>query len=1171
MGDLVWSEVLGKLLLSNTNMPGGGGTLLTLEPLSLAVNFGADLGPGAGKLELADDGSRLYAALDYQIRELNGLDLVWQRLIPLDPQGGLNRVGDMRVLPAAPESIVIGRLDDYLFKKDLPIFDRGVMRSNAAALTGSNFRIETGDAFSPIFVQDTVSSAGFSRYLVHSNGTALLDVDTTLLPKSVAVDLEWADGLLFTSVGTVLDPVRRVKLGTIPTITANSLLCYDSAVQRVYYLTQRTNLALLQAIDPVTLGRIDMREVPGVAGTLASLIRWGGDGLAFRTTAGQLFILRSSLVPSGAPADLGLSVSIPAGPVFVGSNLVVSFTVTNNGPSTASNCLILIKLPPNAGSVSAEASQGACEIGMQSITARLGALSANSAASLSLRLVPAQPGVLELVGKTTSDALDPDSRNNMLATTNSVLKILTPGSMAMLSQVVADLVWNPVNDRLYLASGAQILMLNPVFTQVEFSWPLPGPAGRLALSDDGEWLYAVLNQGSRLVRLSSRDGQIDLDLTPAATISDIAVIPGQPRSFVLSMGATIAVFDNAIPRPQALVDSAGAKYLEFGAETNVVYGNGSALSGGKVFRTLQIDAAGIRDVAWSYNVPYALGDFKFDAGYLYANSGDILDPHRGVVAGSFPGAGANSLVQPNTALQRVFFLTPGGPNWQIRAYLPSPQVLVESTSVTNVQGTPTAFVRWGTDGLAFCTSSNQVFLMRSVVPAGPPADLAVLQTAAPDPVWVGSNLVFTLTITNAGPNHVTDALLFNRVPTNATLSSVLLSQGTHTRSNNLVVCHLGPLSNGAIARVWVTLLPQQLGDLINFAAVTSSALDNDPANNLSTVLVHTRAALPPEGIGIINLPVSDLAYHPSLDLIFATPADDTGPYANALVIIDPATGLIGPAIPVAPQLSQIALSDDGTRLYVLAKNGKEIHRLSLPSGIPELRVRIADVTQEEASSVLEIKPVPGLSESVAVVLQYPGTLGLNPTVAIFDNSAIRPGTLQTWQRSVEFVNTNWLVGFEWMMVPSQTTLLELMPTGLVERARGRDVIDGSMKADAGLIYTTSGSVFSALPLAKLGNFGVSGLVAPDHDIERVFFLTQEGSVCSLRAFDQRTYGLVGVATIPGVMGTPSKFLRCGGDRLACLTTGGQIIIIRTCLIPTADLAVACTSQIESVQAARVSL
>src|SRR5207247_503450 len=36
--------------------------------------------------------------------------------------------------------------------------------------------------------------------------------------------------------------------------------------------------------------------VPGISGTPGSLIRWGADGLAFRTDAGQLFLIRTPLV-----------------------------------------------------------------------------------------------------------------------------------------------------------------------------------------------------------------------------------------------------------------------------------------------------------------------------------------------------------------------------------------------------------------------------------------------------------------------------------------------------------------------------------------------------------------------------------------------------------------------------------------------------------------------------------------------------------------------------------------------------------------------------------------------------------------------------------------------------------------------------------------------------------
>src|SRR6185369_10675118 len=41
--------------------------------------------------------------------------------------------------------------------------------------------------------------------------------------------------------------------------------------------------------------------ISGGSGTPTSLLRWGPNGLAFRTTANQLFIIQTSLIPSAEP------------------------------------------------------------------------------------------------------------------------------------------------------------------------------------------------------------------------------------------------------------------------------------------------------------------------------------------------------------------------------------------------------------------------------------------------------------------------------------------------------------------------------------------------------------------------------------------------------------------------------------------------------------------------------------------------------------------------------------------------------------------------------------------------------------------------------------------------------------------------------------------------------
>ncbi len=136
-------------------------------------------------------------------------------------------------------------------------------------------------------------------------------------------------------------------------------------------------------------------------------------------------------------------------------------------------------------------------------------------------------------------------------------------------------------------------------------------------------------------------------------------------------------------------------------------------------------------------------------------------------------------------------------------------------------------------------------------PVGAPADLALTQTNSPNPVDAGNNLTYTITVTNKGPNGVTDAKVFDLLPAGVTFVSATASQGTCTLSNGLVTCSLGVVPNAG-ASVSIVVVPLAGGIVTNTAVIVSSAADPNPDNNaavqLTTVRVGVLGVAPPDAL-----------------------------------------------------------------------------------------------------------------------------------------------------------------------------------------------------------------------------------------------------------------------------------------------------------------------------------
>jgi uncharacterized repeat protein (TIGR01451 family) len=121
----------------------------------------------------------------------------------------------------------------------------------------------------------------------------------------------------------------------------------------------------------------------------------------------------------------------------------------------------------------------------------------------------------------------------------------------------------------------------------------------------------------------------------------------------------------------------------------------------------------------------------------------------------------------------------------------------------------------------------------TTVNAAPSADLSITKSDSPDPVTVGSNLTYTITVKNNGPSGATGVTMTDSLPGTVTFVSATPSQGNCTGTAT-VTCSLGSLSNGASATVTIVVTPTQAGGLSNTATVTGNEADPNTSNNSAT-------------------------------------------------------------------------------------------------------------------------------------------------------------------------------------------------------------------------------------------------------------------------------------------------------------------------------------------------
>ena len=119
---------------------------------------------------------------------------------------------------------------------------------------------------------------------------------------------------------------------------------------------------------------------------------------------------------------------------------------------------------------------------------------------------------------------------------------------------------------------------------------------------------------------------------------------------------------------------------------------------------------------------------------------------------------------------------------------------------------------------------------------GTAADLAIDQSQSTNAVLQSQVLTYTVVVTNHGPATATGVVLSNTLPENVAVLSTTNSRGSLTRDGSDIRVALGTLTNGASAKVIITVLPTATGGLTNLAAIHANEVDPDSGNNVSALV-----------------------------------------------------------------------------------------------------------------------------------------------------------------------------------------------------------------------------------------------------------------------------------------------------------------------------------------------
>jgi len=165
----------------------------------------------------------------------------------------------------------------------------------------------------------------------------------------------------------------------------------------------------------------------------------------------------------------------------------------------------------------------------------------------------------------------------------------------------------------------------------------------------------------------------------------------------------------------------------------------------------------------------------------------------------------------------------------------------------------------------------------------PGSDLAIGGNAVPEPVIVGGNLVYNLSITNNGPRAAKGVTLTQVLPASVVFVGATISQGSISQSGGSVNGNIGNMAAGAVVTASITVLPTQTGIVTATASVAAASdPDYNLANNSITFTTHINPPTADLAVGIIATPNPVLV---GGTLTYAISITNQGPSAASNVIV----------------------------------------------------------------------------------------------------------------------------------------------------------------------------------------------------------------------------------------------------------------------------------------------
>jgi uncharacterized repeat protein (TIGR01451 family) len=582
-------------------------------------------------------------------------------------------------------------------------------------------------------------------------------------------------------------------------------------------------------------------------------------------TATNLIITETPGTQAGAycaSADLAVTNAATPNPVLAGSNITYTQVVTNNGPLDAVNAVFTEAIPTNTT--------------FQSLAFPAGWLCSTPAVNGTGNITCTNPDVAKLaagtftlvvkvlastgwgtqivdVASVTSGTSDPNLTNNSATATTSVT----------LSTLADDAITNTPSST-SVPAGSNITYTQVVTNNGPAASPntsvtesLPANTSFVSATGPTGWACSLITTTTPNTINCSETTAPPLPSGNTATITVVVtVIAGTANGTIITDTASVV---SGVEDPNTGNNNATAN-VTVAAATQSDLSVTSTASPNPVTDGNNISYAQI--VTNNGPAATATGNATFTDTIPTNTTFVSFTVPTGWNCGTLPAVGATGTISctntasfaPNTTASFPLVVKV---NQGVSPGTPASPTIILNTANINIPCSA------ATDPIC----SNNTAQTKVYIAAATEADVAIMKTASPEPVNQGTNMTYTLQVTNNGPAVAQGVTVSdNPLPPEVSYVSVSTTQGscTYTLATNSVGCNLGSISVGGLVIVTINVTANTFSSSTqstNTATVSATTTDPNTTNNssssISTILSPTAvqlasfSAMPRQGGGVL--------------------------------------------------------------------------------------------------------------------------------------------------------------------------------------------------------------------------------------------------------------------------------------------------------------------------------